>query len=427
MHFSTAYEWLSWIASIHPRDIALGLDRVKPVAQRLGVLKSTSVQIVVGGTNGKGSTVAGLEAIYRAQGYRVGAYTSPLLFKHNEQVRIDGENACDEAFCAAFASVEAARGDTSLTPFEFFTLAALVIFKQHTLDVMILEVGLGGRLDAVNIVDADAAVITSIAIDHVEWLGTTRESIAYEKAGIFREHQPVVCGDDDPPLTLLQAANQISAPLFCLGRDFQYQEDKTEPSFAYTAAKTVLGTSFQASDFQHLPMNTLLTQNMATVLTTVLLLQNRLPITQEAIVKGLSAVTLPGRIQIIPGRIREIHDVSHNLAAVTLLAKHLKAKTHSGKTYAVFSMLADKDIPGCVNVMKEVVDHWYVAPLTVKRAASNDKLMQAFTLAGIKAVTDCSSLAAAYAAATSKAQSPDRIVVFGSFHTVANIAQESLN
>src|SRR5579885_3172489 len=197
MHLSTLSEWLSWIESVHAKDMDLGLDRVKKTAERLGILTPDCPVITVGGTNGKGSTVAGLESIYLAAGYHVGAFTSPILFKHNEQVRLDGQMASDEDFCAAFEKVEQARGDISLTMFEFCTLAALVIFKKSNLDVWILEVGLGGRLDAVNIIDADVAVITSIGIDHVAWLGHTCEQIGYEKAGIFREEHPAVCGDFD--------------------------------------------------------------------------------------------------------------------------------------------------------------------------------------------------------------------------------------
>ena len=222
MYLSTLDEWLSWIAKVHSTEIELGLDRIKVVGARLNVLEPNCTVIIVGGTNGKGSTVAGIEAIYRAAGYLVGAFTSPILLKHNEQVRINGKDASDAKFCDAFAKVEAARGDIVLTPFEFQTLAALIIFHDYSLHVLILEVGLGGRLDAVNIIDADISIVTSIAIDHIEWLGSTREMIGREKAGIFRPKKPAVCGDNNPPQSLVEYAQSIGAEFICQGKDFHY-------------------------------------------------------------------------------------------------------------------------------------------------------------------------------------------------------------
>ncbi|RDI41347.1 bifunctional tetrahydrofolate synthase/dihydrofolate synthase [Aquicella lusitana] len=410
MYLSTLAEWLDWIASIHVAEIELGLDRVRVVAAQLGLLSPSCAVIIVGGTNGKGSTVAGLESIYRAAGFRVGTFTSPILFKHNEQVRIDGREATDEAFCNAFQQIESARGNVSLTPFEFQTLAALLIFSQHSLDVMILEVGLGGRLDAVNILDADVAIITSIDIDHVEWLGSTRDEIAYEKAGIFRHGKPAVCGDADPPASLIKQAALKDVPLYCQHKDFDYRESERHWSW-----KSFIST------YDALSYNALATQNMSTVLMAMSLLQERLPVAREAIDKGLTEVKLPGRIQIIPGPVTHIYDVSHNPAAVTHLAKQLATMPCDGKTHAVFSMLADKDITTSIRAIQDSIHTWYIAPLLVKRAATASVLTRAFEAAGEGDIPLFATISEAYEAALRQAVAGDRIIVFGSFHTVAEI------
>ncbi len=410
MNLSTLSEWLTYIASIHTQVIDLGLARVKTVAQKLDLLSPPCPVVMVGGTNGKGSTVAGLEAIYRAADYRTGAFTSPFLFKHNEEVRIDGVDASDDLFCEAFSKIEEARGDISLTLFEFNTLAALFIFKKFPLDIWILEVGLGGRLDAVNILDADVAIVTSISIDHVEWLGDTREKIAIEKAGIFRKNHPAVCGDIDPPVSLIEYARQHQVPLFCQGKDFFYLETENTWSFHYGKKNDT-----------HLPRNTLSTQNMASVLMAITLLQPRLPVSIEKVQQGLQNTKLIGRIQIIEGPIIHIYDVAHNAGSVALLAKRLKEMPCQGKTRAVFSMLADKDIQTCLQEMCNVIDIWYVAPLTVKRGASEKTLKEYFEKMKMRNVYFYSSIQAAYEAAKNKAIENDRIIVFGSFHTVSEV------
>lgn len=403
-------EWLSWIASVHISDIALGLDRIRAVGQQLGVLSPSCPTIIVGGTNGKGSTVAGLEAIYLAAGYHVGAFTTPYLFQYNEQVRIDGQSVSDDLFCQAFAKIEDARGDIPLTMFEFGTLAALIIFQEAALDVWILEVGLGGRLDGVNIIDADVAMVTSIGIDHVEWLGDTREAIAFEKAGIFRKGMFAVCGDVDVPKTLSDHAEQIGAIFYTQGRDFNYQEDEKAWSW-----------SFEDVYYSNLPPCLLALQNMSTVLMGITLLQKRLPVERAAIDQGLSSVRLPGRIQVIEGPVTTIFDVSHNPAAVAFLAKRLDRMAHQGKTYAVFSMLADKDISESIKGMKNKIDAWYVAPLGVKRGASEERLRAAFEAVKIDQVMMCASIKEAYEAAMMKAQVGDRVIIFGSFYTIAGV------
>lgn len=408
MHLSTLKEWMTWIESIHYTEIDLGLDRVKVVAEKLGVLQAACPVIIVGGTNGKGSTVFGLEAIYRAAQYQTGVFISPVLFQQNEQVRINGRMASDEEFCEAFAKVDDARGNVTLTPFEFCTLGALCIFQKYVLDVLILEVGLGGRLDAVNIMDADVAVVTNIGIDHVNWLGSTRELIGREKAGIFRSGRKAVCGDYDPPRSLIQTASDLQTPLLCLGRDFEFRENQGQWTWTY-----------QDTRYENLPLNSLLTQNMAVVMMVINLLQSRLPVSSKAIHQGLTQVKLQGRIQIIEGDITQVFDVSHNPDAVALLKKKLDMLVCDGRTIAVFSMLNDKDIKGSLAIMKHTMDEWYVAPLQTKRSLTLESLKKSFSEADIRNVVFFSHLPEAYLAAIQNARRGDRVIIFGSFHTVA--------
>jgi dihydrofolate synthase/folylpolyglutamate synthase len=410
VYLSTLNEWLDWIGSVHQTDIELGLDRIREVGTRLGLLNPTCCVITVGGTNGKGSVVAGLEAIYLAAGFRVGAFTSPILFVHNEEVRVNGVMADDIQFIEAFEKIESARSRVSLTAFEYHTLAAFIIFQQAELDIMILEVGLGGRLDAVNIMDADAAIVTSIGIDHVAWLGDTREVIATEKAGIFRQGKPAICGDIHPPATLEQAAQAVRANFYQQGLAFTFTESDIE-------------WDWQSGDvaYTHLPRNTLLTQNMATVLMAVTLLQSTLPVHEDALRRGLQSAFVPGRIQVLDGPVMEVVDVSHNPAAAAVLMNWLKKRPCKGITLAVFSMLEDKDIPGTLAEIGSEIDAWYVAPLTGKRAAPLDKLKNAFRQAAISTVEFSNSIDEAYYAAHKQAEPGDRVVIFGSFYTVAAI------
>jgi len=401
-------EWLIWIKSLHVTEMDLSLERVSDVFNRLNKPMHYPV-ITIGGTNGKGSSVAGLEAIYLAQGYRVGAFTTPFLFKHNEQVRIQGNSASDEDFCEAYRQIENVRGDITLTPFEFNALAAFIIFHQSKLDVGLLEVGLGGKWDATNVINADVSVITSIGIDHTEWLGNTREAIAKEKAGIFRSKKPVVCGDDDPPATLIEAATRLQAPFFCQGKQFGFDIQKTD--WRWWSEYTQL---------EKLPFPNLAPQNMSTVLKVVELLQDQLPVTKKAINQGLIKATLPGRLQVIPGKITHLFDVSHNPAAAEWLAKWLQKNPIQGKTQAVFSMLADKDIVTTLLVTKEVIDNWFIAPINEPRGASLDLLNDSFQKADV-VVHSHRSLAEAYQAAVKSSKIGDRIIIFGSFRTVAQV------
>ncbi len=408
MQNHTLEYWLSHINSLHPQEIVLGLERVKTVARRLNPDKPPCPVIIVGGTNGKGSCVASLEKIYQAQGYRTGAFTSPILFRHQELLRIQGREAEDSLFCQAYEKIEKCRAEVSLTPFEYHTLAVLDILRQESLDVWILEVGLGGRLDAVNVIDADLSIVTSIGIDHVEWLGHSRESIGFEKAGIFRPKRPAVCGDFDPPQSLQAHAEKIGAAFYCQNRDFSYTEDAASWNWRG-----------QKSRYQELPYFQLAPQNISTALMAVELLQSALPVSESAVRQAIATLSLPGRIEIRPGRITEIHDVAHNPAAAAFLANRLKQLPSSGKTRAVFSMLADKDIAGSLREMKPKVDEWHVAPLTVKRGASLEQLRAAFQSEEIASVFFYESLPQAASAARHASHENDRLLVFGSFYTVA--------
>ncbi len=394
MKLSTMQDWLAYIGSVHQQEIELGLTRVKAVAERLSVLKTKAVVIVVGGTNGKGSTVAALNEIYRKAGFQVGVFTTPFLFKHNEEVMVNGVLASDADFCTAFETIEAARGEITLTPFEYHTLAALCIFKKHPLDVLVLEVGMGGRLDAVNIMDADVSVITSIALDHEAWLGNTREAIATEKAGIMRAGRPVVIAEPSPPANLKTLVEAHGAEAFWLGVD--YHVNKIENAKLYP-------------------------NNLATAMMVVNLLQTRLPVSEAAMLAGVASADLPGRQQCITGEVTHYLDVAHNPHAIRLLYDRLKAKDEAGKTIAVFSMLSDKNIVASLQCVSSAIDDWFVAPLENKRGASEPQLRAAFEEAGIAKVNFSKTIAEAYEGARNKANPGDRIVIFGSFVTVAGV------
>lgn len=402
-------DWLTHIGSVHQQPIDLGLGRVRLVAERLRLLETEATVIVVGGTNGKGSTVAALNAIYRTAGYRVGVFTSPFMFKHNEEVMINDVLADDRAFCDAFEAIEAARGEVTLTPFEYHTLAALWIFKKHPLDLWVLEVGMGGRLDAVNIMDADVAVITSIALDHEAWLGRTREAIAFEKAGILRQGRPAVIAEPVPPATLLDAVKHLGVRAAFFGVD--YHIEITDKGWSFLSDVVI-------KDIQN---TKLYPNNLATAVKVVLTLEAKRPVSEAHIREGLSLAALPGRQQCIEGSVTHIVDVAHNPHAIALLYARLKAKDEAGETIAVFSMLSDKDIVASLQCVSGAIDHWSVAPLDNPRAASASQLKSAFDQAGIVGVNYSETLAAAYEAARLKARPGDRIVIFGSFVTVASV------
>lgn len=386
-------------------------------------LRIDAVSIIVGGTNGKGSTCAMLESILLAAGYRVGCYTSPHLMQFNERARINGEPASDEQLIEQFEVVEAARGDTSLTWFEFTTLAILRLFERSSLDVVVLEVGLGGRLDAVNIIDADCAIVTCIDIDHAEYLGDTREAIGFEKAHIYRSGRAAICTDPVPPQSLIDYASSIGADLWRFGLDFNYSGDRQQWSYG--------GRSQRRNSLAYPALrgaNQLL--NASGALAALESLRARLPVSAQAIRQGLASVELPGRFQVLAGRPAVVLDVGHNPHAAAHLAANLDNMGFFPYTYAVFGMLADKDIDATIAHLRSRVDHWLCVDLPGPRGTSAAELAARLTKVGIvpgegidaeRTITCFVSPREALAAARERAGENDRIVVFGSFLTVADV------
>ncbi|MFZ5594409.1 MAG: bifunctional tetrahydrofolate synthase/dihydrofolate synthase [Pseudomonadota bacterium] len=420
MRFNSLNEWLAWQETLHPSAIELGLDRARSVLQRMGLEHPPFPVVTVAGTNGKGSSVAMLETILRSAGYRTGVYTSPHLLRYTERIRIYTEEIDAGNLCSAFERVDQARGETSLTYFEFGTLAAIDIFAGSRLDVAIMEVGMGGRLDAVNLLDADIALVTSIGIDHAEWLGDTREKIAFEKAGIFRPARPAICGDPDPPQTLIDHAAAIGAPLYRLGHEFGYQVEGSSWSWwSQARRRTALPHPALRGAFQ--------LQNAAAVLMVLELLDDFLPLSQQDVREGLTTVSLPGRFQVLPGLPLRIFDVAHNPHGAQVLAQTLGSQPCAGKTHAVMAMLADKDIAGVVAAMREMVDVWHAAGLSVGRGASAARVVETLQAAGVPApIHAYNDVATAYAQVVASAQPADRIVVFGSFYTVAEAMRQEV-
>lgn len=413
--------WLAHLESLHPKGqagIELGLERVARVKAALGQTQHCPV-IVVGGTNGKGSVCAYLENILDRAGLKVGCYTSPHLLHYNERVKLNGQPASDGALCRAFARVEAARGEESLTYFEFGTLAAWEVFAAAGVDAVILEVGLGGRLDAVNIYDADAAIVTGIALDHTDWLGPTREHIGFEKAGIFRSGRPALCADRQPPQSLLDHAAAIGADLKLIGRDFGFEksaEDRLQWRYWSKQGEAMQRRSLA---FPGLRGSAQLA-NASVVLATLDALKDRLPVTMGAIRRGLIETELPGRFQVLPGQPTVVLDVAHNPQAATVLADNLGNMGFFDRTHAVVGMLGDKDIAATLAALKGKVDYWHLADLAVPRGASAAALATA--VAGLGGEVVChADPATAYGKALEQAADNDRILVFGSFYTVADV------
>lgn len=410
----TLEEWLAWQEHLHPISIDLGLDRVRCVWRDLDMPDLAPIIVTVGGTNGKGSTIALLESIFLAAGYRVGTYTSPHLLTYNERVRVNGVVVDDEALISAFSRIELARGSTSLTYFEFGTLAAFLIFAAQSLHVVLLEVGMGGRLDAVNAVDPTISVITSVDIDHTQWLGSDRELIGLEKAGIMRRNRVTVCAELTPPKSVREYAQKVGATLSVNGRDYSYR-DLGNGTWHWQCGERVRSA---------LPHPALRgahqLQNAAAVLMVVDLVQGRLPVTQANIREGLLNVRLPGRFQMVPTSIPTVVDVAHNPQSAAVLAENLKAWPCSGKTYAIFSALRDKDIIGTVMPLAQRIDEWHVFPLSGPRASNETELFLSLSkipLRGLVYTHD--SMERAHHEISARATVNDCVVVFGSFHTVA--------
>ena len=423
--------WLNYIESLHPKSIAMGLDRINHMIARLNLSPQFTI-VTVAGTNGKGSSCAMLEQIYKQAGYRVGCYTSPHLLRYNERVRLNTVEVSDRELCIAFAAVDAARIDKdgieiSLTYFEMATLAAMWHFMQANLDVAIMEIGLGGRLDAVNAFEPNCAIVTSIDLDHQDYLGDTRESIGFEKAGVYRNAIPAICGDANPPTTLIKHAEKIQANFKQIHQDFDYAVVENgwqylqHGKLVHTLPKPALQGAYQVA-------------NAACVIAAVESLQSRLPVSTTAMADAMQRVTLAGRFQILTktklNTPRVIVDVAHNPHAAQALADNLKAskaqytQTNTAKIFAVFAMLADKDMQGVVSALKSEIDVWYVASINHSRGAQAADLakvvLSVLPLAKIKQFDNASN---AYQQACIDMGENDKMIVFGSFFTVASVLQ----
>src|ERR1039457_4653977 len=449
----TLADWLTYLESLHPKTIALGLERVAQVKQRLNLQPDFPV-IVVGGTNGKGSVCGMLESILHAAGYRVGCYTSPHLLHYNERVRIARKQASDAELCASFAQIEQVRDNVPLTYFEFGTLAAMQCFIEHKVDVAILEVGLGGRLDAVNAFDIDCAVIASVDIDHTDYLGDTREQIAFEKAGIYRSGKVAICADSDVPQAIRAQAQKVGAELWCIGAEFGFQPPSpaggggVEGDGGGNVARTISvakplslalsrsrerGQMHEQWNFRSklgsrnaLPYPALRgafqLHNASAALAALDVLKERLPVSMEAVRRGLGEVQLAGRFQCVPGKPTLILDVAHNPHAARSLAQNLAGLPPCPNTYAVFAMLKDKDMAGVGGALDPHIDTWLAAGVKKPRGGAPPKLDQVLQQCRVRGeIKICKNISAALRYAYNAAGENDRIVAFGSFYTVAEV------
>lgn len=409
--------WLAYLEQLHPKAIALGLERVGQVWSRLGLVLDFPV-ITVAGTNGKGSTCALLERIYSEAGYRVAWYSSPHLLRYNERVRVEAAEASDADLCRAFTAIEQVRQETPLTYFEFGTLAAMWHFVHSGADIAILEVGMGGRLDAVNIYDPVCAIVTSIDLDHQEYLGDSRESIGREKAGVYRKDVPAICGDPMPPASVAACAEAVGADFLQLGADFDFELSDGRWNF--------IGDGYRIDGLPLPALNgSFQMYNASCAMQAVGLLQSRFPVSLEAIHAGLQHVALQGRFQVLAGPPDVILDVAHNPHAARGLAENLRRRPHTGRTLAVFAMLADKDIAGVVRVLAAEVDAWFVADIRQPRGATAAMLADTLrAVAAADAVQCFPDVASAFRQACLSAGENDRIAAFGSFYTVADVLRE---
>jgi dihydrofolate synthase/folylpolyglutamate synthase len=405
-------DWLKWQESLHWSTIDLGLERIRQVAENMALFDLPYTIITVAGTNGKGSSVALLDAILSAQGYKTAAYTSPYINHYNERIKVMGDEASDALLCDAFQAVDEARGVISLTYFEFGTLAAIWVFKQQKVEVALLEVGMGGRLDAVNAWDADAALITTIDLDHMEWLGDNREAIGREKAGIMRSDMPVISGDPDVPQTIAETANHVGAILYQVGRDYTYTWKKGEHEWSWSGWRhsiSALPLPALSGAFQ--------VANAANVIAVLMSLTNVLTVSHAAICQGLREVVLAGRIELVRAKPDILLDATHNPQAAKQLCCWLNENPVQGKTIALFSMLKDKDIAKVVALMQGEIDHWLIIPLLDERglAADDLRLRMEEKLTNKLSLSVCDTMNHAWEKSKKSLNQQDRLVVFGSF------------
>ncbi|MGB1254722.1 MAG: bifunctional tetrahydrofolate synthase/dihydrofolate synthase [Thiolinea sp.] len=414
-------DWLSWQESLHLSAIDLGLDRVGEVAKRLSLLQPGFPVITVAGTNGKGSTVALLSALLDEAGYKVGAYTSPHILKYNERIALNRVPVADEPICEAFAAIDEARGDISLTYFEFGTLAAMWVFMQAEVDVVVLEVGLGGRLDAANLWDADVAVITSIGVDHISWLGDDREVIGREKAGVARQGRPLICGDPKPPASIAAYAQEIGAELVQYGKEFNIQSQGDTFSISLEQVK------FQ-QQWNKLPLPALLgevqLQNAACALIALRQLADKFDINSASINRGLASVSLAGRLQKLQSSPDVFIDVAHNPHAAKQLALWLQKNPPKGATYVLFSILSDKDITGVLEALLGLVDEWHFFPLQDLRAMPVEDIQSTMDFHKVAVAVPHEGLKQAWNALKPRLKSEDRVVAFGSFLVVSSMLED---
>jgi dihydrofolate synthase / folylpolyglutamate synthase len=427
--------WLDYINDCHPRAVELSLSRIRTVAARLDLLSWSCPVITVAGTNGKGSCIALLKAILQAAGYQCGAYTSPHLLRYNERIYIGQQFVSDADLCRGFSVVESAKQAVRLTWFEFSTLVALYLFKEAKLDVLLLEVGLGGRYDAVNIIDADIAIISSIDLDHTDYLGETLEQIAWEKAGIMRIGKPCIWGEAVVPARVQLYAKELGVPLWVHTKDFAATFKSS--AGVWWGGQEVLQVKALSESLS--VQSALLTNrlflglgalkpgiypvNIACVIQAITLLHARLPVSVTAIWQGLAHVSIPGRFQIIPGAVTRILDIAHNPASIRLLAENLQAFPTIGRRFVVIGMLAHKDILGCLSALITLVEAWYVGSLTVNKGATAQQLSAYLSALSVSKINPYPSIPEAYQAALSAAQPGDQIIVLGSFYTVAAVME----
>jgi dihydrofolate synthase/folylpolyglutamate synthase len=412
LRFRSIDKWLHWQESLHFTAIELGLERCRRVANNMGLLNPSYNVISVAGTNGKGSSIIMLDRILRNAGYKIGRYTSPHLLRYNERICINGNQVSDAELCESFDRIDRARGDISLTYFEFGTLAALDLFRQHNVQLAILEVGLGGRLDAVNILDADISLITSIDIDHQEWLGNNRESIGREKAGIFRNLAPAICSEPNPPQSLLDCSEALGTPISILGSDYQFNLINDTWSWSTKDTRIErLPRPMKYCDFQ--------IQNASGVLMLLAKIQDEYPVSTENIKQGLSSFRLKGRFQIIPGAIPKILDVAHNRQSIKALVTNLKMIPCYGKTHIILGMLKDKDHQRVIKELIEITDTWHFVSISQDRGIEAKILTSKLKALGrLENISEYSNVEEALDKIHKLSMPDDRIIITGSFYTV---------